>query len=247
MTPSEHLAELRDQAGALARRAAGSEDHEVRACPGWTTADLVRHLGATHRWARAIVASGERADYPDVDDGGDLVGWFVRGADELVATCAGTDPDRNVWTFAASRDRRASWWFRRQALETAVHRFDLDDAVGAAMPLPAALAVDGIDEYLADLLPRVLSRRPVEGVGGTLHLHCTDAAGEWWLDLDAAGAAGTGASSGLRREHAKADTAVRGAASDLYLWLWNRVRADDAALEVFGRRELAGAWTGVRL
>ena len=38
-------------------------------------------------------------------------------------------------------------------------------------------------------------------------------------------------------------TAVRGPASDLYLWLWNRRSSD--GLEVFGDDAVAKAWTGV--
>ena len=35
-------------------------DEPVPACPGWTSADVVRHLGSIHRWAAAIVLSGQR-------------------------------------------------------------------------------------------------------------------------------------------------------------------------------------------
>ncbi len=88
---------------------------------------------------------------------------------------------------------------------------------------------------LADFLPRALAANPAEALTGTLHLHATDTPGEWWLDFGAEGLA-------TRREHAKADTAVRGPASGLYLWLWNRQTPEAAGLEVFGRVETADAW-----
>ena len=35
---------------------------------------------------------------------------------------------------------------------------------------------------------------------------------------------------------------MRGPASGLYLWLWNRQTPEAAGLEVFGRVETAAAW-----
>ena len=46
--------------------------------------------------------------------------------------------------------------------------------------------------------------------------------------------------------HAKGDVALRGTASDLLLWAWNRVPPDDR-FEVFGEPTLLDAWrTAVR-
>jgi hypothetical protein len=109
-----------------------------------------------------------------------------------------------------------------------------------AGPIAAELAVRGVDEFLADFLPRAFSAHPTApattgALTGTLHLHATDTPGEWWLDFAAEGLA-------TRREHAKADTAVRGPASGLYLWLWNRQAPEAAGLVVFGRAETVGAW-----
>jgi hypothetical protein len=123
----------------------------------------------------------------------------------------------------------------------AVHRWDAQAAAGMKPdPVAGDLAVDGVDEMLVQFLPGALSRRPVEGLTGTLHLHATDAEGEWWLDLDAEGL-------DTRRQHAKADTAVRGPASSLYLWVWNRVAPPAAGLEVFGRTDTVEAWRAIAM
>jgi hypothetical protein len=60
-----------------------------------------------------------------------------------------------------------------------------------------------------------------------MHLHATDIEGEWWLGL---------APDRIERrhEHAKADAALRGPASELLLWLWNRRPDDSAELQTFG-------------
>jgi uncharacterized protein (TIGR03083 family) len=199
-----------------------------------------------HSWARTVLAGrGERVSRsglkPAPEDDRALLGWYRAGVDELV-TALSVDPETPAWTFSPSAPDNVGWWQRRQALETAVHRWDTQSAVGGtpAAPIGAALAVEGIDELLVEFLPRLLSSAGGEGLKGTLHLHATDTPGEWWLDFDAAGVA-------TRREHAKADTALRGPASGLYLWLWNRQSPEAAGLEVFGRPETVTAWRSIRM
>jgi predicted lipid carrier protein YhbT len=80
--------------------------------------------------------------------------------------------------------------------------------------------LEAIDEFLAVSLP--YGRRNAARLKGTVHLHCTDGEGEWFIDTD-----GT-----VERKHQKADVALRGSASDLLLALQGRVDIDD--LEVFG-------------
>jgi uncharacterized protein (TIGR03083 family) len=235
------LKALHDEGLALAAAAATATDTPVPTCPAWTVGQLVGHVGGVHRWATEIVSTGDRpAVFEESYDGDDLFGWYRDGLASLEARLEGADPDQEVWTFGASRDRRVSWWIRRQALETAVHRWDAAAAAtpeGGPVPgFSAELAAAGIDEYLADFLPRAF-RKPVPGVSGTLHVHCHDTQGEWFIDLSAE-------SPAPQRIHAKADTAVRGHASDLYLWLWNRQSA--APLEVLGDHALVEKWRQLR-
>jgi hypothetical protein len=72
---------------------------------------------------------------------------------------------------------------------------------------------------------------------GSVHIHCTDVAGEWTTRPD-------GDRIVTTREHAKGDAAMRGGASDLLLALWRRVPLD--AVDVVGDRAVAEAfvaWT----
>jgi uncharacterized protein (TIGR03083 family) len=182
--------------------------------------------------------SGERAKAPSGD--GELMRWFGELFERVQEELTGRDPDAPAWSFTRSAPQTVGWWCRRQAQETAVHRYDVEAAAGSAGPIDAQLAADGVDEFLTLFLPGVLTHRPVEGLRGTLHVHATDTPGEWWMDL---GSPGTPA----RREHAKADTAIRGPAAGLDLFLWNRVTAEAAGLETFGDPAIVASFSKVRL
>jgi uncharacterized protein (TIGR03083 family) len=242
MDSASLLASLAADGAALAEAAEGHLDSRVRTCPEWTVADLVTHLGQVHRWVSATAAAGgEGVGFRDVTDApadpDALVGWYRQGLTELLQALS-VDPETPAWTFSGAAASNVGWWQRRQALETAVHRFDSQTASrDRPDPIGAELSVLGIDELIAQFLE---SRAEMAGLKGTFHLHATDVPGEWWLDFEAPGLA-------ARREHAKADTAVRGPASGLYLWMWNRQSPDEAGLEVFGRPETVAAWRAVTI
>ena len=100
------------------------------------------------------------------------------------------------------------------------------------------VAADGIEEFLANLPS---ARRPSEHLaslpaGASLHLHATDADGEWLIRF--AGDGGVEWSRG----HAKATTAVRGPVAELLLFTYGRVPGTDPRLTVFGDPALLEAW-----
>jgi uncharacterized protein (TIGR03083 family) len=163
------------------------------------------------------------------EDRAGLPDWLEQGAAELVATLADADPDAECWTW--TDDHHVRFWARRMALETAVHRWDGQNVTGAPDPLEGALAVEGIDEHLANLPS--LAPASLAGNGESLHLHCTDRAGEWLLTLGANGLE-------VSREHAKGDVALKGPASDLALVLVGRIPA--AAVAVFGDPVVLERW-----
>ena len=244
------LATLAHEGEALADAATGHLDRPVAACPDWDVAQLVAHMGAVHAWVCQVVAAqGERVarrssePTPDAPDA--LLAWYRSGLQPLVEALS-VDPDTPAWTFSPSAPDTVGWWLRRQSLETALHRWDVQAAVGSATggsatePIAAELAVEGVDELLTDFLPGRLASGPISALTGTLHLHATDTLGEWWLNFDSDGPQ-------VRREHAKADTAVRGSATGLYLWLWNRLTPEAAGLDVFGRTETIDAWRSVTI
>jgi len=238
------LAALASDGETLADAAEGHLDRPVPACAEWDMAGLVGHVGRVHGWVCTVVAAGgERVNTrgPQApEDPAALIGWYRDGVARLVEALS-VDPETPAWTFSPAAPDNVGWWRRRQALETAVHRWDAQAARGSGTdPIASELAVEGIDELLTDFLPGMLSSRTEGGLTGTLHLHATDVAGEWGVDFDGDGLTVT-------RQHTKADAAVRGPASGLYLWLWNRLTPEAAGLEVFGRTETVDAWTSVRI
>jgi hypothetical protein len=123
------------------------------------------------------------------------------------------------------------------ANEVAIHRFDAELAAGAPQPVDPERAVDGIDELLTVLLPFSAVMKSPE-MNGSFHLHCTDTDGEWLTTFTAGRPTTT-------REHAKGDLAVRGPASPLFLWSWNRATVGTDGLESFGHPTLLDAWAAI--
>lgn len=240
MDPQEHRAAIADEGQRLASLPLGVLGAPVAACPGWDVERLVGHVGRVHRWATAFLAAGPHGDprhqVGPVDHpppGSAVLAWYRDSVAGLLAELDRHDPMATAQSFAGPTT--AAFWFRRQAHELAVHRWDAEDAAapGRATPVAPALAADGIDEWLGFFVPRFLGMvggppRALEGA--TLHLHCTDeglpaGAGEWLLRLTAEGCEVT-------RAHAKGDAALRGPAADLLLAVWHRLPLD--ALDVVG-------------
>jgi uncharacterized protein (TIGR03083 family) len=235
-----------EQLGALWRDGLGLADAAERAgldapvasCPGWRVADLLWHTGEVHTFWRTVVAERwqDPSAYvePDRPDDDALLGWYRDSVQQTVALFTGADPHDHAWSWAPGGGTVA-WIVRRMAQETAVHRWDAERAASPGSPraIDADVAVDGVDEFFEHFTPA--ADDAAEPVGGTVHLHCTDAppsssGGEWLVtELDQA------TPLEVRREHAKGDCAVRGTASDLLLLLWRRVDLDDPGrFEVFG-------------
>ncbi|MGQ0845913.1 MAG: maleylpyruvate isomerase family mycothiol-dependent enzyme [Sporichthyaceae bacterium] len=245
MDHADQLDRLGSEIAAMAAATAGADlSAPVPTCPGWTVAEAIRHTGGAHRWAAHIVRTraSERVGWKAVETGlpeteSALPDWLAAGAAPLLAELA-ADPATAVWSFAPGGS--VGWWTRRMVHETAVHRADVALALGRDPSIDSAVAVDGVDELLGTMLPAVggpAKVRALDRAGDSLHLHATDAPGEWTISLTEEGYDWAAA-------HTKATVAVRGSASDLLLLLWNRRSLADAdRFEVFGDGDLLDAWT----
>ncbi|GAA2046884.1 maleylpyruvate isomerase family mycothiol-dependent enzyme [Catenulispora yoronensis] len=240
-------AEAERAAALLTGLSADDWDLEVPTCPGWTVRKVARHIGTAHRWATAMVRSGLREDprkldlgFPPGYDG--YPDWIRAGAAALAREVAAAGADKPVWNWGPQPTAGA--WARRMLHETAVHRGDMELALGRTPEYDPRLAADGVDEFLtvlpaaAAFSPRI---RALTGDGETVHLHATDAVdaagpeAEWLITLEP---------SGFRwsHTHAKGAAAVRGPVGELYLFVWGRRTPQAKEIEVLGDHTLLDHW-----
>ena len=227
MDHDQHLIALRRDGDAFvaSARVAGLTA-VVPSCPRWTVADLVWHLAEVDYFWGSVVQQ-KAAGWDEVvritrpGDVADLFGEYEARFAHALDVLASADPTSTVWTW--SEDHSAGFVMRRLANETAMHLWDVNAAAGTTTPIEATLASDGIDEFLSHFVADISER--AQPVGGSVHIHCTDVAGEWTIRPTSDGFSVT-------REHAKGDCALRGSASDILLALWRRALAD--SIEIIG-------------
>jgi uncharacterized protein (TIGR03083 family) len=213
---------------------AASVDADVPSCPDWTVNDLCSHVARIHRWAAEIVEA--RPAEPEghwkhlqAPTGPAVFDYVATGVAQLADTLARADPEEPCWSW--TDDRTVRFWARRQAHELAIHRWDAQLAAGKTEPIEHRQAVDSIQELFD--IRGFRPGGPTPGHGETIHLHCTDGEGEWLARFEPDRVVVT-------HEHAKADAAARGTASDLLLLMWGRIPVDQ--VEVFGDTSLLDAW-----
>lgn len=151
---SRLLACLADDVDRLTRLAAGNLTVAVPACPGWDIAQLVRHL------AHGLVnVALRRLRMPNPPPESDLADSDLADEEPIAAPrrCHTAFVDE-VSTYrldepAAVSDTTARFWLRRMTHETAVHRIDVERAIGQPVwPIEPHLAVDGVAEALSVFL-----------------------------------------------------------------------------------------------
>lgn len=195
----------------------------VPSCPGWSLADLGRHTGGVHAWAReALETAPETAPGPEPEGPADdhaVADWYRAQADDLLTALSTTDPLHPCWTFDR-QNRTAGFWLRRQAHEATLHRWDAARALGLPARIDPELAFDGIDEVLHVFLPRQVRLGRVPANDDTVHL-VVDGTG----DLRHVS---TGDQAG------KLVGTVRGSADALLLLLWRRIDRHSARLVTSG-------------
>jgi uncharacterized protein (TIGR03083 family) len=240
-----YYAEIEASTETLAGLVHGADlTRQVPTCPEWTLRQLATHVGRAQRWAAEI--AGTRSEefipfrqVPDgriPDDPALHAPWLRAGAARVIEAVREAGSDR-VWAFDGLRP--ASFWARRMAHETAVHRADAQITVGREPEFEPDLAADAIDEWLGFMSGIGASDARVNALpdGAVLHVHVTDegSGGEWLVRR--AGNAVT-----VEPGHGKGDVAVRGPAGRLLLVLLRRVPPDDPQVEVLGDAALLTSW-----
>lgn len=218
----------------------------VATCPGWTIQRLADHLGRVHRSVTTMLSArdGDSHRAPPTahaPGGPEAVAWFIEGCTSLSAALeaaiAPGHAEELIETWFGLQARR--FWVRRMAHETAIHLFDLTNALGVEFSIDRRFALDGINELCDVFVVHRLSTEAAATLdGSSLHLHSTDQqggddAGEWMLRA-------VGGAIEVSHGHGKGDAALRGPASDLLLWGWGRKPSED--IETFGNSATVEAW-----
>jgi uncharacterized protein (TIGR03083 family) len=208
----------------------------VPTCPEWTLRQLATHVGRAQRWAALITAtrSAEPIPFREVPDGrfpddpAQHAPWLRAGAARVIEAVRDADGDA-VWAFDGLHP--ASFWGRRMAHETAVHRADAEAATGPVTPFEADFAQDGIGELVQGFAAR---RSNTIDTAAVVALVPSDGSTPWQVQLGGERIAAEPVDSAPP----DADVTVAGTASDLYLWLWNR----PSAATVSGDERIAALW-----
>lgn len=223
--------------------AGGPLDAAVAGCPGWTLGDLGVHLVGVQRWATQILNTGTPADVTEPPTADQASTALRQSSQDLVAALSQIDPMAPCWNFSEA-PQVAAFWFRRQACEVAVHRWDAEAAVSTTpAPIDPATAAHVIDEFLHMSLPRIFTREQIDvsTLVGDVHVHCTDldgldAPGEWTFEI-------VDGSLVVTDDHRKSAVALRGTASNLALALYQRTALD--SVDVFGDTDVLARWSQV--
>jgi uncharacterized protein (TIGR03083 family) len=220
MDSASYLDHLRRELGAFGACLAGDLSARVEHCGQWTLYDLADHLGGGNLWAAAGVTE-QRGDYeapPAPRDQAALARWFRDTAGVLLAALD-ADPSAPAWTIAPPPT--VGFWQRRRCMETLIHRWDAEHALGTAGPLDPALAADGIAEVIDTMTPRQIRLGRTAAPADAISLAATDSPSSWVL----------GAGEPV--------ATIRATAAELLLLLWGRLPADSQAVTWDGDRDKA--------
>jgi uncharacterized protein (TIGR03083 family) len=200
----------------------------VPSCPGWTVADLTRHVGEVYLHKTLAMRDGvEHEPWPPPELAAEeplalldrayaaLLGEFARRRPE--------DPAGSSWY---APDQTVGFWIRRMTHETVIHRIDAELGIGSPVtPVPADLAVDGIDELLKVFVAYSVEEWGdyfTDVLGGSPGRTCTvRTEGAAWRVRTGPGLFAVEDGVGDDAAH----VTVSGPPSAVLRWLWNRESA----------------------
>ncbi|GAB3234882.1 hypothetical protein GCM10027447_32370 [Glycomyces halotolerans] len=220
---TDYLTELKKEAGGL--RELIDEpvlDRLVPSRPDTAVAEVLTELVRLYRWTVAALAAEAGAqDVPEpdpVDPGeGPVLEAFDAALGQAVDALESHPGESPAWTWAPV-EHRAEFWHRRVTVATGLARWDVQMAVGATVPIPAALAADTISEVFEAHLPAGRRRGGHDAVG-LAQLFAQDADATWFVRLRDGCVALLDHPDHRTRLQARA----AGSASDIALALWGRL------------------------
>ncbi|MFB4292937.1 maleylpyruvate isomerase family mycothiol-dependent enzyme [Nonomuraea sp. ATR24] len=202
MRPAELLHHLRRESAAFRACLDGDLSAPVEHCGDWTLYDLADHLGGGNLWAATAVTErhGDHQAPPAPRD--DLGAWF----DQTTATLLDVldrDPSAEAWTFYPPHT--VGFWQRRRPLETLIHRWDAEHALGLTPTLDPTLAGEGVAEVFDTMAYRMINRGMAKPPAHAIRVRATD--------------------TGLTCVYGPGEPVaeIAGPAADLLLMLWGRL------------------------
>jgi uncharacterized protein (TIGR03083 family) len=153
LTRTQYLEYWNDDLQRILSLSPGALSHVVPTCPQWTVHDLLDHLAGVYQHKSRVLELGKMPPPAWSEEAAlerrslDLLVELPRLAHVLQGELLARADDDEASTFMKS-DRTVGFWWRRMALETAVHRTDVEVSVGPRTEIPEDLARDGIDELL---------------------------------------------------------------------------------------------------
>jgi uncharacterized protein (TIGR03083 family) len=232
-TSVEHV---RRETGRFVQVAARSPlEAHVPAYPAFTVETLSAHIGRALRFFRELLAGQPVTldQLPQAPAGRAVVDWVEAGLAPLVRLVGEVDPDKLVPFPHDAGDRPARQVPASLAVEIGVHRWDVESVLDDHATTPQDLALSEIETVFANFAPR-LAGSGVPPIGGTVHLHATDAAITWAVSVQdgrlVTGRLQAGAPAG--------EVTVSAAAADLALVVWKRALPPRAGVEVSGRHDV---------
>ncbi|MGW1730223.1 maleylpyruvate isomerase family mycothiol-dependent enzyme [Streptomyces sp. NPDC001999] len=234
---------------------APSLDVQVPTCPEWTLFDLAQHIGEGRRAWAATVAAGP-APAKSAAEGAPAAPrereavptWLAESTGQLLDALREAGPGRGCWTWwgASQSPQTCGAVARHQLQQLAVHTYDAQVTVGAPEPLPDEVALDGVEEFLSTCVATTSAwpHKPT-----AFDFHATEGH-SWRLTVDGDGARSTRISAPGTTPVATADegpnaagVSVRGTASELVLFVYDRIPADSLQIEGdAGLFDLLRAW-----
>jgi uncharacterized protein (TIGR03083 family) len=213
----DYLDRLRRDLDAFEACLGGELSAPVEHCGDWTLYDLGEHLGRGNLWS-AVAVTEMRGDFstpPAPRDPAELQSWFRETSKTLMAALE-RDPSTEAWTLYPPRT--VGFWHRRRCMETLVHLWDAEHALGDAARLDPPFAADGVAEVLDTMFPRQVARSRATQPERAVRLAASDTGRTWVL--------GPG----------EPVATINATAQDLFLMLWGRISREDPALEWDGDR-----------
>jgi uncharacterized protein (TIGR03083 family) len=190
----------------------------VEHCGDWTLHDLADHVGRGNLWsAVAVTEKHPNHQPPEAPRERDALRRWFDETSEVLMDAVSLDPGTEAWSFYPPHT--VAFWRRRRVLETLVHRWDAQHALGQVRALDPELAADGVAEVFDTMAPWQVEKGSAAQPAHALRLDAADTGGSWTY--------GPGEPVAVLRANAEV----------LLLMLWGRTAVTDDAITWEGDRE----------